>query len=73
MLNIGVPHTSTSDDEYDGYFIPKGTIVIGNSWYEAICCSPYVTTPSNFGSMLGPFYTTRLYLLTQKSIDPKDI
>ncbi|KAF8632647.1 hypothetical protein AX17_004780 [Amanita inopinata Kibby_2008] len=28
--NVG--HMAGSDDEYDGYFIPKGTIVIGNSW-----------------------------------------
>ncbi|EDR09903.1 uncharacterized protein LACBIDRAFT_189790 [Laccaria bicolor S238N-H82] len=28
----GVPHMSTEDDEYDGYFIPKGTIVMGNVW-----------------------------------------
>ena len=20
------------DDEYDGYYIPKGTVVIGNAW-----------------------------------------
>lgn len=29
---IGIPHASVEDDEYDGYFIPKGTIVIGNTW-----------------------------------------
>ena len=22
----------TNDDEYDGFYIPKGTIVIGNAW-----------------------------------------
>ena len=22
----------TADDEYDGYFIPKGTVVLGNTW-----------------------------------------
>jgi Cytochrome P450 len=28
----GVPHMSTMDDEYNGFYIPKGTIVIGNAW-----------------------------------------
>ncbi|KAG2140235.1 cytochrome P450 [Suillus bovinus] len=27
-----VLHATSSDDIYDGYFIPKGTIVIGNIW-----------------------------------------
>ena len=27
-----VPHMSTIDDEYNGFYIPKGTIVIGNAW-----------------------------------------
>ena len=26
------PHMATNDDEYDGYYIPKGTIVFGNTW-----------------------------------------
>ena len=29
---LAIPHMSTNDDEYDGYYIPKGTIVFGNSW-----------------------------------------
>ena len=28
----GVPHMSTADDEYNGFYIPKGTIMIGNAW-----------------------------------------
>lgn len=28
---LGVPHMLTVDDEYKGYFIPKGTIVMANS------------------------------------------
>ncbi|KAI0066626.1 cytochrome P450 [Artomyces pyxidatus] len=29
---LGVPHASTQDDFYEGYFIPKGTIVVPNAW-----------------------------------------
>jgi len=32
VLPLGVPHMATNDDEYDGYYIPKGTVVIGNGW-----------------------------------------
>ena len=28
----GVPHMSTIDDEYNGFYIPKGTVLMGNSW-----------------------------------------
>ena len=28
----GVPHMSTISDEYNGFHIPKGTIVIANAW-----------------------------------------
>lgn len=28
----GIPHYTTEDDEYRGYYIPKGTVVIGNAW-----------------------------------------
>ncbi|KAH8094928.1 cytochrome P450 [Cristinia sonorae] len=29
---LAVPHRLTEDDEYNGYFIPAGTIVIPNAW-----------------------------------------
>ena len=27
-----LPHLSTKDDVYNGYFIPQGSIIIPNSW-----------------------------------------
>uniref|UniRef100_A0A8H8CLQ4 Cytochrome P450 n=1 Tax=Psilocybe cubensis TaxID=181762 RepID=A0A8H8CLQ4_PSICU len=29
---LAIPHRCTEDNEYDGFFIPKGTIVMGNAW-----------------------------------------
>ncbi|RXW18856.1 hypothetical protein EST38_g6999 [Candolleomyces aberdarensis] len=29
---LGVPHSNSEDDEYDGFFIPKGTIIFPNNW-----------------------------------------
>ena len=28
----GIPHISTMDDEYNGFYIPKGTVLMGNAW-----------------------------------------
>ncbi|KIJ44585.1 hypothetical protein M422DRAFT_168011, partial [Sphaerobolus stellatus SS14] len=32
LLPVGVAHMASEDDVVNGYFIPKGTIVFGNSW-----------------------------------------
>ncbi|CAE7206215.1 unnamed protein product, partial [Rhizoctonia solani] len=32
IVPIGVPHATTDDDLYQGFKIPKGTMVIGNIW-----------------------------------------
>ncbi|KAI0050259.1 cytochrome P450 [Auriscalpium vulgare] len=29
---MGVPHRCTEDDVYEGYFIPKGSMIIANAW-----------------------------------------
>ncbi|KAF5366012.1 hypothetical protein D9758_006591 [Tetrapyrgos nigripes] len=39
---LGLPHCSIADDVYEGYFIPKGTTVVGNAWTE-----PQSGTPSS--------------------------
>ncbi|KAJ2917369.1 hypothetical protein MD484_g3052, partial [Candolleomyces efflorescens] len=30
---FGIAHSVSEDDVYEGYFIPKGTVVIGNIWH----------------------------------------
>lgn len=30
---MGLPHTSTADDVCEGYFIPKGSMLLANVWY----------------------------------------
>ncbi|PPQ73993.1 hypothetical protein CVT24_012482 [Panaeolus cyanescens] len=32
VTNLALAHALSEDDEYNGYFIPKGTIVMGNAW-----------------------------------------
>ena len=30
---VGLPHRTTEDDWYNGYFIPKGTLLVPNVWH----------------------------------------
>jgi len=39
VLPLGLPHYTTEEDEYRGYRIPKGAIVMGNAW--AILNDPF--------------------------------
>ncbi|PFH48808.1 hypothetical protein AMATHDRAFT_149066 [Amanita thiersii Skay4041] len=52
VLPLGTPHMTTQDDEYEGYFIPKGTIVMGNTWAilhnEEMFPDPEVFRPERF-------------------------
>ena len=34
-LTLGIPHRVTKGDAYEGYFIPAGSIVIGNAWFAS--------------------------------------
>ncbi|KAG2083246.1 cytochrome P450 [Suillus discolor] len=32
VVPLGIPHVASNDDVYDGYFIPKGAMVMVNQW-----------------------------------------
>ncbi|KAH8099402.1 cytochrome P450 [Cristinia sonorae] len=32
VLHLDIPHLLTKDDVYKGYFIPKGSVIVGNTW-----------------------------------------
>ena len=40
LTSCEVAHMSTFDDEYNGFYIPKGTIVLGNSWLVLLQLNP---------------------------------
>ncbi|KAF7791364.1 hypothetical protein EIP86_002378 [Pleurotus ostreatoroseus] len=47
VVPLGVPHMASEDDEYKGFFIPKGSTVIGNIWAIHMDPSRY-TNPEAF-------------------------
>ncbi|KAB5589457.1 Cytochrome P450 family protein [Ceratobasidium theobromae] len=55
---IGLPHTCKQDDEYNGYTIPKGSLVIGNIWGinhdESVYDDPESFIPERFMSLSTP-------------------
>ncbi|KAG6333943.1 hypothetical protein ID866_5140 [Astraeus odoratus] len=48
VFPLGVPHSTTSSDIYEGYYIPKGTMVIFNTWamMNRECSDPETFDPT---------------------------
>ncbi|KAL3870413.1 hypothetical protein ACJMK2_038481 [Sinanodonta woodiana] len=71
-IPIGVPHGAMEDVELEGYNIPKGSMLIINSWTAhhdpAIWGDPWVFRPDRFlddnGELLPPEHTLRQSLVT---------
>lgn len=36
VVPFGVPHATSADDEFRGYFIPAGTMLMPNIWYVSM-------------------------------------
>ncbi|KAG8971520.1 hypothetical protein FRC05_010997 [Tulasnella sp. 425] len=61
--NLAIPHTSIKDDVYEGYFIPKGTNVVSNTW--GFTRNPkYYVNPSKFDP--------ERYLKSPPELDPRE-
>jgi hypothetical protein len=41
---LAIPHRLVEDDVYNGYFIPKDSIVIGNAWYTSFSTGLYLSS-----------------------------
>ncbi|KAJ8088052.1 hypothetical protein PM082_013603 [Marasmius tenuissimus] len=56
VVPIGLPHRVTQEDEYTGYRIPEGTIIIANIWAimhdSELYSNPWMFDPSRFLSGL---------------------
>lgn len=53
----GVPHASIAEDEYRGWRIPKGSIILPNAWGmlrdDKIYSDPYTFKPERFLAVKG--------------------
>ncbi|OBZ67817.1 O-methylsterigmatocystin oxidoreductase [Grifola frondosa] len=52
VVPAGIPHRAMADDEYNGYFIPKGSIIISNIWSfvrdASVYAQPEAFNPDRF-------------------------
>jgi cytochrome P450 len=63
----GLPHMATNDDEYNGYHIPKGTLVVGNAW----SVQPLSLTLHFVLTYLGRYCTTLKFSTTLRNSNPR--
>ncbi|KAJ3562903.1 hypothetical protein NP233_g9292 [Leucocoprinus birnbaumii] len=58
IVPLGLPHMTTEEDEYRGYHVPKGAVVIGNSWAilhdEKVFPDPEKFDPERFLEVVSP-------------------
>jgi len=53
---------ATHDDVYNGFFIPAGTIVVGNSWFVFLFPLTTLIAVRSFLPLLGQSSTTQIYI-----------
>ncbi|KAI0681721.1 cytochrome P450 [Cytidiella melzeri] len=55
---LALPHATIEDDWYEGYFIPKGTVVFGNVWDSAVYPDFEAYRPERFLDATGKIEVT---------------
>ena len=66
VLPLGVPHQTTTDEVYNGYYIPAGTVVCPNVWYVFDVCYMSELTHPPLG--LCPETPTNIMILSFSSL-----
>lgn len=70
MLPLSIARRTAKDDVYEGYFIPKGTIVMPNSW----CASLSLLSPSCSPNLLNCASSSgRLHSSQMQSTRPRSL
>lgn len=64
VVPLGIPHRCIKDDEYNGYLIPNGAIVMVNQWYVAILQLEDLLTTLE----LGHYYTILTHIQNRKRL-----
>ena len=53
VLPFSIPHMTMHDDEFHGYFVPAGTIILPNVWYGSFSLSLWPPTSCLLKSVCG--------------------
>jgi Cytochrome P450 len=64
-----IPHMATIEDEYKGFYIPKGTVIIANAWLAQPLTNP-IFYPE---FLLGRYCTTVTFSITPRNSSLNDI
>ncbi|KAK9378731.1 cytochrome protein [Kockiozyma suomiensis] len=64
----GTPHLSTEDDVYDGFLIPRGTTILGNSWAINLN-EKYYPNPDNFDPKRFLDETEKIYVSEKADLE----
>ena len=70
VLPIGIPHQTTEDIVYNGYFIPSGTLLIPTTWYVGDPTAVLVSITKRAYRSLGAASTILLCIRSRTGFSP---